>query len=63
MIRFYFHLTPNPAKDAPFLAHLRFIHPATRERKVALIEEARAARRAEQRRMEHQEPEGSKEPD
>lgn len=59
MIRFYFHTTPSPAKDTPFLVHLRFIHPTTHERKVALIEEARAARRAEQRRMERQKSEGS----
>ena len=44
-------------------AHLRHIHPMTRERQVALIEEARAARRAEQRTRERQEPEGSAEPD
>jgi hypothetical protein len=63
MIRFYFHPTPNLAKVSLFSAHLRLIHPMTRERKVALIEEARAARRAEQRTMERQEPEGSTEPD
>jgi hypothetical protein len=63
MVRFYFHPTRNPANVVLFSAYLRFIHPMTRERKVALIEEARAARRAEQQTAERQEPDGSTEPD
>jgi RNA polymerase sigma-70 factor (ECF subfamily) len=36
--------------------HLRHIHPMTRERQIALVEEARAARRTEQGISELQEP-------
>ena len=63
MIRFYFHPVPSRASVVMSSAYLRFIYPMTRECKVALIEEARAARRAERQSTERQESQGSTEPD